>query len=121
MLHNYLPAHLASTMVTGSLVDLLDSKPADEQPIIKAAASEKDPADKRASLSKNAKASRAQRASGLFAGSSMAAWIACGAVLLATFAFWCFWLPLTYGYPGLSMQAVRRREVFGDLLHYAYE
>ena len=107
-------------MVAGSLVDLLDSKVADEKPIIKTAASEKNPGDKQASQSIDTPASRFKRAHYIFAGSSMAAWVACGAVLLSTFAFWCFWLPLTYGYPGLSMEAVCRRAVFGRL-QYVYE
>jgi hypothetical protein len=55
------------------------------------------------------------------AGSSAASWAACGAILSMTFAFWCFWLPLTYGYPGLSVEAVCRRQILGYRLHFAYD
>ena len=102
-------------MVAGSLVDLLDSKAADKPPVIKTTASEKDSGDEQASQPKDTSASRPWQTHGLFAGSSMAAWIACGGVLLAAFAFWCFWLPLTYGYPSLSVKAVLRRGVIGRL------
>ena len=119
MLHNYLPAHLASTMVAGSLVDLLDSREVDEKPVTKTAI-EKSAKDDQTRQPKAIPASKPQQPWRSFAGSSMAAWTVCGTVLLVTLAFWCFWSPLTYGYPALSMEAVQRRARFGRL-QYLYE
>ncbi|MCJ1377765.1 hypothetical protein MMC17_000861 [Xylographa soralifera] len=120
MLHTYLPAHLASTLVTGALVEFFfDSRPVEEEP------TETTPNVKEASgqtihLNKS-QAPRSQHTSRRFAGSSTASWIACGSILGVTFAFWCFWLPLTYGYPGLSMEGVQRRQILGYRLHFAYD
>ena len=120
MLHSYLPAHLASTLVTGSLVELFfDSKPVEKERIERAP-SEKGAADQ-AIQPNETPAPRSQRASKRFAGSSSASWVACGAILGVTFVFWCFWLPLTYGYPGLSVEDVRTRQILGYRLHYAYD
>lgn len=114
MLHSYLPAHLASTLVAGSLVDLLDSKTT-EQPTTKVEASEKKPSDEKAAQSKDAPAPSNKQVNTKLAGSSRTAWIVCGVVLLVTFAFWCLWFPLTYGFPTLSTNAIRRRAKFGRL------
>ncbi|EMR71235.1 putative glycosyltransferase family 39 protein [Eutypa lata UCREL1] len=55
-----------------------------------------------------------------FAGQSMApAWIACTVILSLAFAGWYFYLPLTYGYPGLSVEQVQRRKWLGYDLHFA--
>lgn len=120
MLHSYLPAHLASTLVTGSLVEFFfESEPVEKEPI------EKVPSEKGAAgqaiQPDETLAPRSQRAPKRFAGSSTASWVACGAILGVTFAFWCFWLPLTYGYPGLSVEEVRRRQILGYRLHFAYD
>ncbi|KAL6886513.1 glycosyltransferase [Trichoderma longibrachiatum] len=107
-LHHYLPAHLASCLVTGSLVEFIfNTDPADEEP----------------SRSKNPKATGPRRhitARERFAGKSMAgAWIACFVILAAATASWYFFLPLTYGYPGLSVEEVLRRKWLGYDLHFA--
>ncbi|MCJ1437069.1 hypothetical protein MMC27_006454 [Xylographa pallens] len=120
MLHSYLPAHLASTLVTGSLIEFFfDSRPVEEEPI-EAMPDRKEASGQivqlRASLGP-----RSQGTSRRFAGSSIASWIACGSILGAAFAFWCFWFSLTYGYPGLSTQGVQRRQILGIRLFYAHD
>ena len=120
MLHSYLPAHLASTLVTGSLVEFFfDSKPVEEEPIEKAP-SEKGAADQTIQPNEMP-APGSRRTLKRFAGSGTASWVACGAILSVTFSFWCFWLPLTYGYPGLSVEEVCRRQILGYSLHYVYD
>ena len=120
MLHTYLPAHLASTLVTGSLVEFFfESEPVEKEAIEKRP-NEKGAADRAIQPGKSL-ASRSQSTPKRFAGSSTAPWVACGAILGVTFAFWCFWLPLTYGYPGLSTEEVQRRQILGFRLHYAYD
>ncbi|KAL9122260.1 MAG: hypothetical protein Q9187_001179 [Circinaria calcarea] len=105
MLYTYLPAHLASTLVTGSLIKFFfKSEPVEKEPI-KKGPNEKGAADK-AIQPDELLAPRSQHTPKQFAGSSTAAWVACGAILGVIFAFWCFWLPLTYGYPGLSIEEV---------------
>ena len=48
-------------------------------------------------------------------------WIVSAAILLATSAWWLFWLPVTYGYPGLSMNGIRWRDPYDLWLQYAWE
>lgn len=104
-LHHYLPAHLASCLVTGSLVEFIfNTDPADEEP----------------SKGKASGPKRHITARERFAGKSMAgAWIACFVILAAAAASWFFFLPLTYGYPGLTVDEVNRRKWLGYDLHFA--
>jgi dolichyl-phosphate-mannose-protein mannosyltransferase len=46
-------------------------------------------------------------------------WIACIVILLLVAAGWYFFLPLTYGYPGLSVEEVQMRKWVGYDLHFA--
>jgi dolichyl-phosphate-mannose-protein mannosyltransferase len=119
MLHTYLTAHLASTLVAGSLVELFfDSKTDKKEPIEKAS-SEKVSSSLAIEPTKTPVASKPLFASKRFAGSKTASWVVCAAILSMAFFFWCFWLPLTYGYPSLSVEAARRRQFFGFRLQYA--
>lgn len=101
-LHHYLPAHLASCLVAGALVEFVfNAEPADEP-------------KPRKSPKKHLTARER------FAGQSMmGAWIASGVVLAVVLAGWWFFLPLTYGYPGLSVEQVVRRKWLGYDLHFA--
>ena len=55
-----------------------------------------------------------------FAGQNMrGAWMGCGAVLAAAAAGWYFFLPLTYGYPGLTVDQILMRKWLGYDLHFA--
>lgn len=107
-LHHYLPAHLASALVTGALLEFVFNA---------------DTTDESANAGKSGKKGGPKRhvsARERFAGHSMfGAWIAC-AVILALVAFgWYYFLPLTYGYPGLSVDQVLRRKWLGYDLHFA--
>lgn len=109
-LHHYLPAHLASCLVTGSLIEFIfNSESVDE--------------DKIYGTTKSGQRKGPRRhitANERFAGSSMAgAWIACIVILAVATAGWYYFLPLTYGYPGLSVEAILRRKWLGYDLHFA--
>ncbi|KAF3764921.1 family 39 glycosyltransferase [Cryphonectria parasitica EP155] len=110
-LHHYLPAHLASTLVTGALLEFVFN--ADTQQ------------SEGSSYNKNGKKQvggpkRHISARERFAGQSMIpAWIACAVILSLAAAGWWFFLPLTYGYPGLSVEQVKARKWLGYDLHFA--
>lgn len=105
-LHHYLPAHLASSLVTGSLLEFIfvnDSAPAP-------AKGKKDSKEEKHHLT------AAER----FAGQSLlGSWIACVVIIALLTACWYFWLPLTYGYPGLTAEQVQSRRILGYDLHFA--
>ena len=111
-LHHYLPAHVASALVTGALLEFVFLA----EPVI-------DDVGYRAVKSgarKPAGPKRHVTARERFAGQSMVpAWIASGVLLALLVAGWYFFLPLTYGYPGLSVEQVLRRKWLGYDLHFA--
>ncbi len=110
-LHHYLPAHLASALVTGALVEFVFSQDASELEVAYQAAK---------SGKKIAAPKRHITARERFAGQSMlASWIAAIVILVLVAASWYFFLPLTYGYPGLSVEQVVRRKWLGYDLHFA--
>ncbi|KKA29405.1 hypothetical protein TD95_004070 [Thielaviopsis punctulata] len=105
-LHHYLPAHLASSLVTGSLLEFV---------FVNDSAPEK---------TKSKKAVKEEKhhitASERFAGQSLlGSWIACTVIVVLLTACWYFWLPLTYGYPGLTPEQIAKRRVLGYDLHFA--
>ncbi|KAI1649856.1 glycosyltransferase family 39 protein [Daldinia loculata] len=111
-LHHYLPAHLASCLIVGSLLEFVfNAEPSAEEPSYQDVKSGKKPAPG---------PRRHITARERFAGQSMVpAWIACLVILSLVFASWYFFLPLTYGYPGLSVDQVLRRKWLGYDLHFA--
>ncbi|KAH7163155.1 family 39 glycosyltransferase [Dactylonectria estremocensis] len=108
-LHHYLPAHLASCLVAGALLEFIfNSEPVEEIVV--------NPKNKKAIAGPRHHVTARER----FAGQSMlSAWIACLAVIVVIIAGWYFFLPLTYGYPGLSVDQVLRRKWLGYDLHFA--
>ena len=110
-LHHYLPAHLASALVTGALVEFVFSQDAGELEVAYQAVK----AGKKTAAPKRHITARER-----FAGQSMlASWIATLVILVLVAASWYFFLPLTYGYPGLSVEQVMRRKWLGYDLHFA--
>lgn len=110
-LHHYLPAHLASALVTGALIEFIFSQDAHEHEQAHQAAK----SGKKSLVPKHHLTARER-----FAGQSMTgAWIATAVILTIIAASWWFFLPLTYGYPGLSVEAVVRRKWLGYDLHFA--
>lgn len=117
-LHHYLPAHLASALVAGALLEFifnLDPVGLDEP-------SYNPPADSKSGKKKGSVVanSRSMPASERMGGQSMLAmWAGAGVVLILTVGGWYFFLPLTYGKPGLDVAQVNARKWMGYDLHFA--
>ena len=56
---------------------------------------------------------------GMSKQSTLALWGAAGVVMAVVIGGWYFFLPLTYGKPGLSVEEVIRRKWLGYDLHFA--
>ncbi|KAH7564017.1 glycosyltransferase family 39 protein [Bipolaris maydis] len=105
-LHHYLPAHLASCLVTGALVEFVFCiEPQDPEVSTAAKGHRRTPS----------RPVRERVASSSLIGS----WIATSVILAAV--FWCFlfFAPLTYGNPGLDVAQVQARKWLGYDLHFA--
>lgn len=124
-LHHYLPAHLASALVTGALVEFVfNVDPANFSGVI----SHGQPAGNVTNSDKNRKKSVPVNAkdaanrplrSKIGTQSLFATWAATGAILgLVIWAF-VFFSPLTYGQPGLTIDGVLKRKWLNYDLHFA--
>ncbi|KAL1986897.1 hypothetical protein VTN96DRAFT_5314 [Rasamsonia emersonii] len=111
-LHHYLPAHLASTLVAGALIEFIFNF----QPIAPPRAAEDDPSGK----NKNAAPGRFITAKERMGRQSfIAGWSATAVILAATIYGFVFFAPLTYGTPGLDVQGVNARKWLSYDLHFA--
>ncbi|CUS08629.1 unnamed protein product [Tuber aestivum] len=99
-LHHYLPAHLASSLVTGALVEFIFC--------VEPLETEK--------VGKDGKKKYTPRSGPL---SLAAAWVAAAVVVTAVAGGWYFFTPLTYGSPGLDVAQVVARQWLGYDLHFA--
>jgi dolichyl-phosphate-mannose-protein mannosyltransferase len=111
-LHHYLPAHLASCLVTGALMEFIfNTEAVDDDTTTGGVKS-----DKQVAHGPKRFVSARER----FAGQSMLSlWIGAGVLLALVACSWYFFLPLTYGYPGLSVKEVQLRKWLGYDLHFA--
>ncbi|KAL4883670.1 Dolichyl-phosphate-mannose-protein mannosyltransferase-domain-containing protein [Aspergillus karnatakaensis] len=110
-LHHYLPAHVASALVTGALIEFIFNI----QPIaVPANVPIADDPTGKAKIRRFVTARERMGAKSLVAG-----WIASLTILAAT--IWGFWFfaPLTYGTPGLDIAGVNARKWLGYDLHFA--
>lgn len=99
-LHHYLPAHLASALVTGALVEFVFCvEPLETEKIGK----------------DGKKVYEARKGP----QSLLGAWIASVVILAVVAGGWYFFVPLTYGSPGLSVEQVVARKWLGYDLHFA--
>ncbi|KAL5337829.1 Dolichyl-phosphate-mannose-protein mannosyltransferase-domain-containing protein [Aspergillus crustosus] len=111
-LHHYLPAHVASALVTGALVEFIfNIQPISVPANVPVAAD--DPTGK-AKIRRFVTARERMGIKSLIAG-----WVATLTILGAT--IWGFWFfaPLTYGTPGLDITGVNARKWLGYDLHFA--
>ena len=111
-LHHYLPAHLASALVAGAVVEFIfNIEPADLSNL-----SIKD--GKTGSKEQQQKRHRPIRER--IAGQSfVATWAATGVIVsVLVWGFW-FFAPLTYGKPGMTVQQVQARQWLNYDLHFA--
>ncbi|KKK16218.1 hypothetical protein ARAM_001792 [Aspergillus rambellii] len=111
-LHHYLPAHVASSLVTGALIEFIFNLEPTAVPTT-VPTSQDDPSGK----SKTKRFVTARERMGF--KSILAGWIASLVILAAT--IWGFWFfaPLTYGTPGLDIEGVNARKWLGYDLHFA--
>lgn len=120
-LHHYLPAHLASALVTGALIEFIfNVDPLDliEQPQSLTSGVKNSPSKKVSASSRDIEL-RNPTAKRVGVESSLALWAASGIVLAVIIGGWWFFLPLTYGKPGLSPEEVIARKWLGYDLHFA--
>ena len=114
-LHHYLPAHLASSLVTGALLEFIfcvEPLPVDDATLTLAKTGRKAPG---APVTHRRIPARER-----IAGQSMlASWAAAGVIMTIVIGSWYFFLPLTYGYPGLSVDQIMARKWLGYDLHFA--
>lgn len=119
-LHHYLPAHLASTLVTGSLLEFIFNSEPVHDDVQQVTGGKAAGAKKVAAPTVPAHPKRHLTARERLAGQSMVgSWIACIIILALTAVSWWFFLPLTYGYPGLTVEQVNMRKMLGYDLHFA--
>lgn len=126
-LHHYLPAHLASALVTGALLEFIfNVDPAGlDEPSYSATAIGGAADGKAAGGAKKRGAVATAGRRGLPARerigsqSLLAMWGAAGVVLAVVVGGWWFFLPLTYGKPGLDVAQVNARKWLGYDLHFA--
>lgn len=107
-LHHYLPAHLASCLITGALLEFIFNV----EPIVDDVPS--GVAKKAGAVKKHLPAREKLAGQNL-----MMSWAAVGVILSIVLFGWYFFLPLTYGYPGLSVPEVNARKWLGYDLHFA--
>jgi dolichyl-phosphate-mannose-protein mannosyltransferase len=107
-LHHYLPAHLASALVLGALVEFIFNV----EPLTAEEADPKKGANNPTSPHRPVR----ER---IGTSNLLAAWAATGVIYaVLIWGFW-FFAPLTYGKPGLSVDEVLRRKWLGYDLHFA--
>jgi len=113
-LHHYLPAHLASALVTGALIEFIfNLEPAAIEQLEQAAdQADGKPAKKEAAPGRPVRERLASQ-------SLLGAWAASGVILAVV--IWCFlyYAPLTYGKPGLEVSQVQARKWLNYDLHFA--
>jgi dolichyl-phosphate-mannose-protein mannosyltransferase len=117
-LHHYLPAHLASTLVAGALIEFvcnIDPRTPTPPPAPVAA---DDPTGKSKGLrSSPRRFVTAKERMG--PKSIVTGWVVTLTILAVTVWGFCFYAPLTYGTPGLDVAGVQARRWLGYDLHFA--
>ncbi|KAF2459716.1 protein O-mannosyl-transferase 1 [Lineolata rhizophorae] len=118
-LHHYLPAHLASTLVTGALVEFIFNIEPQDDELDAAPAPPAAGAGKKGGAAQQAPQRRKPVRERLGSQSLVAAWAATGVIWAVVVWSYLFFAPLTYGQPGLSVQGVNARKWLAYDLHFA--
>jgi dolichyl-phosphate-mannose-protein mannosyltransferase len=111
-LHHYLPAHLASSLVAGALLEFVFN--VEPMELEEAAVAVSKSGKKTANPPKRVPARQSLSGQNL-----LASWAAAGVIMIVVIGGWYYFLPLTYGYPGLSVDEVMARKWLGYDLHFA--
>ena len=116
-LHHYLPAHLASALVTGALLEFVFTT----DPVRLDELTHSSAIDAKAGKKKggNVTQRRSLLAKERMGGNMLWLWAAASAILAAVIGGWYFFLPLTYGKPGLDVAGVNARKWLAYDLHFA--
>lgn len=111
-LHHYLPAHLASALVAGAVVEFVfNIEPGDLGNL--------NITDGKTG-SKQQEKQRSRPIRERIGGQSLlATWAATGVIVCALIAGFWFFAPLTYGKPGLTVEEVNARKWLNYDLHFA--
>jgi len=127
-LHHYLPAHLASALVTGALLEFICNldplaleEVASNNTLTNGAKSTKnvDSATKKDGVAPGFGKRHLTAKERMGHGHLLALWGMTGLVLALVIGGWWFFLPLTYGKPGLDPEQVNARKWLGYDLHFA--
>ena len=111
-LHHYLPAHLASALVAGAVVEFVfNIEPADFS-VLNITDGERKSTVAQRQQSRPVR----ERVQGQ---SLMVTWAASGVIVAVVLWGFTFFAPLTYGKPGLSIEQVVARKWLGYDLHFA--
>jgi dolichyl-phosphate-mannose-protein mannosyltransferase len=114
-LHHYLPAHLASALVTGALLEFIfNVEPLDLENTSHYTVKQ----GKKGNTAATPRRNRPARER-ILDQSLLASWIATAVILIIVVGGWYYFLPLTYGYPGLTVEQVNARKWLGYDLHFA--
>jgi len=109
-LHHYLPAHLASALVAGALIEFIFNIEPSE-------VAKFDPKDGSKTITK---APRSKPIRERIVGQSLiATWAASGVIVAVLVWSFVYFAPLTYGTPGLSVEQVNARKWLNYDLHFA--
>jgi dolichyl-phosphate-mannose-protein mannosyltransferase len=112
-LHHYLPAHLASALVAGALIEFIfNVEPMSAEEIDAQKKKERGIATVVESFGRPVR----ER---IYTGSLYGAWAATAAIYAALIGGFLFFAPLTYGTPGLSVDEVLSRKWLSYDLHFA--
>lgn len=112
-LHHYLPAHLASALVTGALLEFVFNV----EPVLDDVTDSKSAPSKRGTEKSPIKHLPAREK--LAGQNLLPSWAAVGVIMALVGFGWYFFLPLTYGYPGLTVPQVNARKWLSYDLHFA--
>ena len=121
-LHHYLPAHIASALVTGSLLEFifnLDPVGLDENVTAQVQGKAPSAGANKSLLDRSGKRAVVPVKERLGKNGMLTLWAAVGVVLSVVIGGWWFFLPLTYGKPGLTAAEVQARKWLGYDLHFA--
>lgn len=115
-LHHYLPAHLASALVAGAVVEFIfNIEPTDLASFGEAQLNEAKKGNTKTQAQQRRKPIRER-----IAGQSLlATWAAAVVIVAALIWGFAFFAPLTYGQPGLTVEQVNARKWLNYDLHFA--
>ncbi|GAB7356169.1 hypothetical protein MBLNU459_g6760t1 [Dothideomycetes sp. NU459] len=116
-LHHYLPAHLASALVTGALVEFIfNIEPATFEEVAQNNANVTNSTKNKKSHSAGTSRPVRER---IASQNLLATWAAVAAILAIIIGGFIFYAPLTYGSPGLEVNQVNARKWLNYDLHFA--